>query len=115
MKALVYHGPGQRSWEDVPDPVDHRSHGRDRPDRLVDNLRDRPAHPQGRRTRGEAGDDSRPRGRRYGHRRRRSGDDARRGRPRPRFVHQLVRPLPVLQGGAATASAQVGAAGCSAI
>ena len=21
MKALVYHGPGQRSWEDVPDPV----------------------------------------------------------------------------------------------
>ena len=20
MKALVYHGPGQRSWEDVPDP-----------------------------------------------------------------------------------------------
>ena len=21
MKALVFHGPGQRSWEDVPDPV----------------------------------------------------------------------------------------------
>src|SRR5471030_859380 len=21
MKALVYHGPGQQSWEDVPDPV----------------------------------------------------------------------------------------------
>ena len=21
MKALVYHGPGQRTWEDVPDPV----------------------------------------------------------------------------------------------
>ena len=20
MKALVYHGPGQRSWDDVPDP-----------------------------------------------------------------------------------------------
>ena len=20
MKALVYHGPGQRAWEDVPDP-----------------------------------------------------------------------------------------------
>jgi alcohol dehydrogenase len=20
MKALVYHGPGQRKWEDVPDP-----------------------------------------------------------------------------------------------
>ena len=21
MKALVYHGPGQKTWEDVPDPV----------------------------------------------------------------------------------------------
>jgi len=21
MKALVYHGPGQRSWEDVPEPT----------------------------------------------------------------------------------------------
>ncbi|MGH8837848.1 MAG: alcohol dehydrogenase catalytic domain-containing protein, partial [Jiangellaceae bacterium] len=21
MRALVYHGPGRRSWEDVPDPV----------------------------------------------------------------------------------------------
>ena len=21
MKALVYHGPGKRSWEDVPDPI----------------------------------------------------------------------------------------------
>ena len=21
MKALVYHGPGQKSWESVPDPV----------------------------------------------------------------------------------------------
>ena len=21
MKALVYHGPGRRSWDDVPDPV----------------------------------------------------------------------------------------------
>ena len=21
MKALVYHGPGQKSWEKVPDPV----------------------------------------------------------------------------------------------
>ena len=20
MKALVYHGPGQKSWQDVPDP-----------------------------------------------------------------------------------------------
>ena len=21
MKALVYHGPGAKAWEDVPDPV----------------------------------------------------------------------------------------------
>ena len=21
MKALVYHGPGQRSWDEVPDPT----------------------------------------------------------------------------------------------
>ena len=21
MKALVYHGPGKRSWDDVPDPT----------------------------------------------------------------------------------------------
>ena len=21
MKALVYHGPGERAWEDVPDPT----------------------------------------------------------------------------------------------
>ena len=21
MKALVYHGPGQKAWEDAPDPV----------------------------------------------------------------------------------------------
>ena len=21
MKALVYHGPGQKAWEEVPDPV----------------------------------------------------------------------------------------------
>ena len=46
MKALVYHGPGRRFWDDVPDPVI-----RDPEDALVrvdaDDLRDRPAHPQG--------------------------------------------------------------------
>jgi len=25
MKALVYKGPGQKSWEDVPDPVIQKS------------------------------------------------------------------------------------------
>ena len=54
MKALVYHGPGQRAWEDVPGPDDRGADGRDRPHRLVDDLRDRPAHPQGRRARGRS-------------------------------------------------------------
>ena len=54
MKALVYHGPGQRSWDTVADPgiVD--------PTDIVvridtlDDLRHRPAHPQGRRARDAA-------------------------------------------------------------
>ena len=31
MKAIVYHGPGHKAWEDVPDPVvvdDTRRRGR---------------------------------------------------------------------------------------
>ena len=63
------------------------------------DLRYRSAHPQGRRARGEAGDDSRPRGSGNRHRRRRSGNHPRRGRPRARLLHQLVRTLPLLQGG----------------
>ena len=55
MKALVYHGPGQRTWERVPDPTVHRADRRDRPHRLVHDLRHRPSHPQGRPARGEAG------------------------------------------------------------
>ena len=80
-------------------PDDPRADGRDRPDRLVHDLRHRPAHPQGRRARGEAGDDPRPRGRRHGRRGRRGRDDDRAGRPRARLVHHLVRALPLLQGG----------------
>ena len=99
MKALVYHGPGERSWDEVPDPAHRAADGRDRPHRLVHDLRDRPAHPQGRRPRGSARDDPRPRGRRHGRRGRRRGDDARAGRPRARLVHHLLRPLPLLQGG----------------
>ena len=80
MKALVYHGPGQRSWDEVPDRH-RRSHRCSRTDRLLHDLRYRSAHPQGRRARGEAGDDSRPRGSGDRHRRR-SGNHPRRGRPR---------------------------------
>ena len=54
MKALVYHGPGQRSWDEVPDPVIvDPTDAVVRIDSLHD-LRYRSAHPQGRRARGEA-------------------------------------------------------------
>ena len=99
MKALVYHGPGQRSLgreagPEIQEPTDAIV----RID-SVDDLRDRPPHPQGRRARGEAGHDPRPRGRRHRRRDRERGDDARAGRPRARLLHHLVRPLPLLQGG----------------
>src|ERR1035438_10661477 len=47
MKALVYHGPNQKAWEEVPNPKDRRPErchcagGHDH------NLWHRPAHPQG--------------------------------------------------------------------
>ena len=40
MKALVYHGPGQRAWESAPDPSLIDADGRDRPHRRIDDLRD---------------------------------------------------------------------------
>ena len=46
MKALVYHGPGQSSWESAPDPVIGAPTEGDRSDHVVDNLRHRPAHPE---------------------------------------------------------------------
>ena len=76
-----------------------RADGRDRPHRLVHDLRHRPSHPQGRRARGEARDDSRPRGRRHDRRGRRRSHDRRARRPRARLVHHVVRALPLLQGG----------------
>ena len=30
MKALVYHGPNKKSWDEVPDPQADRSHRRHR-------------------------------------------------------------------------------------
>ena len=53
MKAAVYHGPGERSWEEVPDPQPSGRHRRDRRRRRRHDLRHRPAHPQGRRARGD--------------------------------------------------------------
>ena len=82
-----------------PRPIHHRADGRHRPDRLVDHLWHRPAHPQGRRPRGEAGDDPRARGGRNSRRDRRCGHDHRGRRPGARFVHQRLRALPLLQGG----------------
>ena len=79
---------------------DHRgADGRRRPNRLVDDLRYRPAHPQGRRARGDARHDPRPRSGRHRRREGRRGDDAVRGRSRPRLVHHGLRPVPVLQRG----------------
>ena len=82
-----------------PRPVHHRADGRHRPDRLVDDLRHRPAHPQGRCPRGEARDDPRPRSGRNRRRNRRRGHDHRGRRPGARLVHQRLRALPLLQGG----------------
>ena len=76
MKALVYHGPGKRAWEDDAPPGDPERHRRHRPDHDLHHLRHRPAHPEGRRAERDARPDSRPRG----HRRRRGGGH---GRVRP--------------------------------
>ena len=80
-------------------PGDSGADGRDRPHRLFHDLRHRPAHPQGRRARGEAGDDPRPRGGRNDHRARLGGYDTRRRRPRPGLLHQRLRPLQLLPRG----------------
>ena len=63
MKALVYHGPGQRVWEEAAPGYPAR-HGRHRPDHPLDHLRYRPAHPEGRRAECDTGAHSRARGRR---------------------------------------------------
>ena len=100
MKALSITGPGQKAWETVPDPGDSGADGRDRPHRLLHDLRNRPTHPQGRRARGEAGDDPRPRGGRNDHR-----AQARRSRRSPSATASLVscisvvRPLQLLPRG----------------
>ena len=62
MKALVYHGPGKRGWDSVADPGIVDPDRRRRADRHLDDLRHRPAHPQGRRARDHARHRARPRG-----------------------------------------------------
>ena len=99
MKALVYHGPGKRAWEAVPDPV------------LVDptdaivridtaTICGTDLHIlKGDVPEVKPGHDPRPRGGRHGRRGRRGRHHDRARRPRARLVHHVVRPLPLLQGG----------------
>jgi alcohol dehydrogenase len=99
MKALVYHGPGRRSWEDKPRPAI-----REATDALVRittaTICGTDLHiPEGRRADRQRRAHPRPRG----HRRRR-GDGRRRGglrarRPRPDLVHHLLRQVRLLQEG----------------
>ena len=98
MKGLVYHGPGQRSWDEVPDPTIEV------PTDVVVRIDssticgtdlhilkgDVPAV--------QPGTHPRARGRRHDRRKGLGRHDARARRPRARVVHHLVRPLPVLQG-----------------
>ena len=77
---------------------DHRRDRRHRSHRLVHDLRHGPPHPQGRRPGGGARHDPRPRGRRHDRRDRKRRHDAAGGGPRPRVLHHLVWPLPLLPG-----------------
>ena len=99
MKALVFGGPGQRSWDSVEDPGIQEPDRRHREGRDDDDLRHGPAHPQGRRARGHGGPHPRPRGGRDGGRDRRGGDLAQGGRPRARARDHLLRALRAVQGG----------------
>ena len=66
MKALVYGGPGHRTWERGPRRPASGAGRRDHPGRRGHHLRHRSAHPRRRRARGDAGTDPRSRGRRHG-------------------------------------------------
>ena len=99
MKALVYHGPGQRSWDSVPDPTII-----DPTDAIVridsSTICGTDLHIlKGDVPEVTAGDDPRPRGRRHRRRGRRRRHDDRARRPGARLVHHVVRTLPLLQGG----------------
>ena len=114
MKALVYHGPGQRAWESVPDPtileptdaivrIDSSTIcGTDLHILKGDVPEVTPGTILGHEAVGtvvEVG---------------RGGHDDRAGRPGARLVHHLVRPLPLLQGGPLRPLHAAAAAGSSA-
>ena len=97
MKALVYHGPGRRSWEEMPKP--RIEEATDAVVRITTTTIcgtdlhilkgdvpsvDRRTHPRPRRRRGRRG------GRGRGH-------ELPQGRPRPHLLHHLLRPLRLLQ------------------
>ena len=99
MKALVYHGPGERGWDTVDDPTIIDADRRDRPHRHLDDLRHRPAHPQRRRARDDPGTI-------LGHEAVGTVHEVGAGvstvaprRPRAAVLRELVRALPLLQGG----------------
>src|SRR5271156_6442741 len=96
MKALVYQGPGKKALQDRPKPEIGAP-----TDAIVkitknDNLRHRPAHPQGRRTKLSAWPHSGSRGRRH-HREGRDGcHGVEAGRPGSDLVHQRLRQMRLL-------------------
>ena len=99
MKALVYHGPDQRSWDSVDDPgiIDPG-------DAIVridsSTICGTDLHIlKGDVPEVDAGHGARPRGRRHDRGGRPRRQHVRRGRPRAGLVHQLLRALPLLQGG----------------
>ena len=99
MKALVYHGPGQKVWETVPDPVIQEP-----TDVIVridsSTICGTDLHIlKGDVPGGEARHDPRPRGGRDDHRARLGRHDARRRRPRARLLHHVMRPLQLLPRG----------------
>ena len=98
MKALVYDGPEVKEWEGGSRPK-IEAHGRHRQDGGDDHLRDRSAHPEGRRSRGRAGAGSLDTKGSADHRSGLRRVSARYRRPRDPVVYQLVRALPLLPAG----------------
>ena len=99
MQALVYHGPGQKSWDEVPDPEIT-----DDTDAIVrvdaTTICGTDLHIlKGDVPEVQPGPDPRPRGRRARSRGRRRASKNVARRPGAGLVHHRVRDLPVLPGG----------------
>ena len=99
MNALVYHGPGKRAWEEVPDPVIVEP--TDAIVRIdVATICGTDLHIlKGDVPEATPGHDPRPRGGRHGRRGRLGSHDDGAGRPGTRVVHHVVWTLQILQGG----------------